>query len=136
MGTWSHGRRQVVRNGSMPEREVVTGIGPIKVQQPRVHDRRTPGEGRETFTSAILPPYLRKTRSMEDLIPWLYLKATHSADILHGVTPDGPRIQKQDRRVLNAETFAHCVNLPAVSREKPSPLKVFSPKRHVHDCRS
>lgn len=63
------GRRQVVRNGSMPEREIVTGIGPVKVKQPRVHDRRTPQEGREAFASAILPPYLRKTQSMEDLIP-------------------------------------------------------------------
>ena len=74
------GRRQVVRNGSMPEREIVTGIGPVKVKQPRVHDRRTPEEGREVFTSAILPPYLRKTRSMEDLIPWLYLKGVSSGD--------------------------------------------------------
>jgi transposase-like protein len=75
-----HGRRRVVRNGSMPEREIVTGIGPVRVKQPRVHDRRTPDEGRETFTSAILPPYLRKTRSMEDLIPWLYLKGVSTGD--------------------------------------------------------
>jgi transposase-like protein len=74
------GRRQVVRNGSMPEREIVTGIGPIKVKQPRVHDRRTIDEGREVFTSAILPPYLRKTRSMEELIPWLYLKGVSTGD--------------------------------------------------------
>ena len=67
------GRRQVVRNGFMPEREIVTGIGPVAVRQPRVHDRR-PRDQREKFTSAILPPYLRKTRSMEELIPWLYLK--------------------------------------------------------------
>ncbi|MFN0133996.1 MAG: IS256 family transposase [Phycisphaerales bacterium] len=73
------GRRQVVRNGSMPEREVVTGIGPVKVKQPRVHDRR-PEPDREKFTSAILPPYLRKTRSMEELIPWLYLKGVSSGD--------------------------------------------------------
>jgi putative transposase len=74
------GRRQVVRNGSLPEREVVTGIGPVKVRQPRVHDRRTPEQGGEKFTSAILPPYLRKTRSMEDLIPWLYLKGVSTGD--------------------------------------------------------
>lgn len=76
----AHGRRQVVRNGSMPQREIVTGIGPVKVKQPRVHDRRTPEEGREVFTSAILPPYLRKTRSMEELIPWLYLKGVSTGD--------------------------------------------------------
>jgi transposase-like protein len=75
-----HGRRRVVRNGFMPEREIVTGIGPVKVRQPRVHDHRPEGEGREKFTSAILPPYLRKARSMEDLIPWLYLKGVSTGD--------------------------------------------------------
>ena len=75
-----HGRRRVVRNGFMPEREIVTGIGPVRVKQPRVHDRRPPEQGGEKFTSAILPPYLRKTRSMEDLIPWLYLKGVSTGD--------------------------------------------------------
>lgn len=74
------GRRQVVRNGFMPQREIVTGIGPVKVKQPRVHDRRTQEEGREAFTSEILPPYLRKARSMEDLIPWLYLKGVSTGN--------------------------------------------------------
>ncbi|MCC6321134.1 MAG: IS256 family transposase [Phycisphaerales bacterium] len=78
--TDARGRRVVVRNGSLPEREVVTGIGPVKVKQPRVHDRRAPDEGRETFSSAILPPYLRKARSMEELIPWLYLKGVSTGD--------------------------------------------------------
>lgn len=73
------GRRRVVRNGFLPEREIVTGIGPVKVKQPRVHDRR-PADEREKFTSAILPPYLRKTRSMEELIPWLYLKGVSTGD--------------------------------------------------------
>src|SRR5512144_3143221 len=51
------GRRQVVRNGHLPERTIQTGIGDIKVRQPRVHDRRPPGQ-RETFTPAVLPRYL------------------------------------------------------------------------------
>src|SRR3954453_8144398 len=67
------GRQQVVRNGHRPERTIQTGIGPVEVKQPRVRDRR-PADERESFTSAILPPYLRKTRSLEGLIPWLYLK--------------------------------------------------------------
>jgi transposase-like protein len=75
----AEGRRQVVRNGSMPEREIVTGIGPVRVKRPRVHDRRPPG-AREAFTSAILPPYLRKTKSVEELIPWLYLKGVSTGD--------------------------------------------------------
>jgi putative transposase len=81
-----HGHRQVVRNGFMPEREIVTGIGPVKVRQPRVHDHRPEGAGREKFTSAILPPYLRKTRSMEDLIPWLYLKGVSTGDFSEALT--------------------------------------------------
>lgn len=73
------GRRQVVRNGYLPAREVLTGLGPVEVHQPRVRDRRPVGE-RETFASAILPPYLRKARSVEELIPWLYLKGVSTGD--------------------------------------------------------
>src|SRR5947208_7620951 len=67
------GRRQVVRNGHLPGRAIQTGIGAVEVQQPRVRDRR-PTDRREGFTSAILPPYLRKTKGLEGLPPWLYLK--------------------------------------------------------------
>lgn len=77
--TDARGRRQVVRNGTLPTREVLTGLGPIAVTQPRVHDRR-PVDEREKFTSKILPPYLRKTRSVEELIPWLYLKGISSGE--------------------------------------------------------
>ena len=73
------GHQQVVRNGHLPERTIQTGIGPVVVQQPRVRDRR-PADQREAFTSAILPPYLRKTRSLEGLIPWLYLKGVSTGD--------------------------------------------------------
>jgi transposase-like protein len=82
---WHHeccdaaGRRQVVRNGHLPERTISTGVGPVTVLQPRVHDRR-PAEQREKFCSAILPPYLRKTKSIEELIPWLYLKGVSTGD--------------------------------------------------------
>jgi len=73
------GRRQVVRNGHLPQRTITTGVGPVTVKQPRVHDRRPP-EQRGKFASAILPPYLRKTRSVEELIPWLYLKGVSTGD--------------------------------------------------------
>lgn len=73
------GRHQVVRNGSLPQRTILTGIGPVEVKQPRVQDRR-PADQREKFTSAILPPYLRKTKSIEELIPWLYLKGISTGD--------------------------------------------------------
>ena len=72
------GRRQVVRNGYLPQRSILTGLGPVEVQQPRVLDRR--GEEGEAFSSKILPPYLRKTRSLEELIPWLYLKGVSTGD--------------------------------------------------------
>jgi len=70
------GRRLVVRNGRMASRELQTGVGPITIEQPRVHDRR---EG-ERFTSAILPRYLRRAPSLEALIPWLYLKGVSTND--------------------------------------------------------
>jgi len=73
------GRRLVVRNGFLPEREILTGIGKVVVKQPRVRDRRPP-EQREYFTPAVLPKYLRKTKSMEELIPWLYLKGISTND--------------------------------------------------------
>ncbi|MCZ7648074.1 MAG: IS256 family transposase [Planctomycetota bacterium] len=73
------GHRVVVRNGYLPERTIQTGIGAVRVAQPRVEDRR-PSDEREPFTSKILPPYLRRTKSMEDLIPWLYLKGISTQD--------------------------------------------------------
>jgi transposase-like protein len=73
------GRRQVVRNGYLPERSITTGLGPVEVRQPRVHDRRR-GADVERFSSKILPPYLRKAKSVEELIPWLYLKGISTGD--------------------------------------------------------
>ena len=67
------GHRQVVRNGYAARRTVVTGVGPMDVKMPRAHDRRPP-QVRERFTSTLLPPYLRKAKAIDELIPWLYLK--------------------------------------------------------------
>ena len=73
------GKRLVVRNGHCPSREIQTGLGAVEVRRPRVNDRRVDEEGnRSQFTSKILPPYLRRTKSMEELIPWLYLKGISS----------------------------------------------------------
>lgn len=77
----AQGHRMVVRNGHLPEREIQTGIGPVQVRQPRVNDRRVDENGeRLRFSSEILPKYLRKTRSIEELIPWLYLKGISTGD--------------------------------------------------------
>ena len=72
------GRRLVVRNGYSPEREIVTSLGPIAVQQPRVRDKRRADE-REKFSSKLLPAYLRKTGTVEKFLPWLYLKGVSRA---------------------------------------------------------
>ena len=78
------GRRQVVRNGHLPARNITTGLGPVEVRQPRVRDRR-PGADVERFSSKILPPYLRKAKSVED-IDSLALSQRHQ----HGRLPRGP----------------------------------------------
>ncbi|WP_339637131.1 IS256 family transposase [uncultured Hyphomonas sp.] len=73
------GRARLVRHGHLPEREVMTGIGPVPVKVPRVPDRGV-GEDKVTFTPSILPRYLRKAKSVEDLLPWLYLKGVSTGD--------------------------------------------------------
>lgn len=74
------GNRQIVRNGYAPEREIQTGIGQVSVKAPRVADRRKDPGAKIRFTSAILPPYLRRTKSIEELLPWLYLKGISTGD--------------------------------------------------------
>jgi putative transposase len=68
------GRQRLVRHGHLPEREIMTGIGPVAVRAPRIRDRVGAGEERIAFSSAILPPYARRSKSLEVLIPILYLK--------------------------------------------------------------
>jgi transposase-like protein len=81
----AEGHRQVVRNGHLPKRTITTGVGLIEVEQPRVLDRRTRNEA-DPFSSKILPPYLRKTKSLEELIPWLYLKGVSTGDFNEALT--------------------------------------------------
>jgi putative transposase len=74
------GRQRVVRHGHLPEREIMTGIGPVTVRQPRVRDREASEGERIRFSSSILPPYARRTKSLEVLIPILYLKGISTGD--------------------------------------------------------
>ena len=74
------GRRRLVRHGHLPEREIMTGIGPVAVRCPRVRDRGDEGCERIRFSSAILPPYARRSKSLEVLIPILYLKGISTGD--------------------------------------------------------
>ena len=71
------GHMQVVRNGYLPEREILTGLGPVKVKVPKVRDKSRQGI---KFNSALLPPYLRKTKAIEEVLPWLYLKGISTGD--------------------------------------------------------
>jgi putative transposase len=74
------GRRRLVRHGHLPERAIATGIGPVAVRAPRVRDRGGPDGERIRFNSAILPPYARRSKSLEVLIPILYLKGISTGD--------------------------------------------------------
>jgi len=74
------GRRRFVRHGHLPERMIQTGIGTVEVRQPRVRDRGPSGHDGLGFSPSILPKYARRTKSLEALIPWLYLKGISSGD--------------------------------------------------------
>ena len=74
------GRRRLVRHGHLPAREIMTGIGPVAVRCPRVRDRVSEGAERIRFSSAILPPYARRSKSLEVLIPVLYLKGISTGE--------------------------------------------------------
>jgi putative transposase len=76
------GRQRVVRNGYLPERTIQTGLGDIDVKAPRVRDRAKEIK----FSSAILPPYLRRTKTIEELLPWLYLKGVSTGDFSEALT--------------------------------------------------
>lgn len=85
------GRQAIVRNGYLPEREVQTGIGALRVKVPRVRDRSRAGV---RFHSALLPPYIRRSKSLEALLPWLYLKGVSTGDFSEALQallgPDAP----------------------------------------------
>jgi putative transposase len=79
--TTEEGRQRLVRHGHMPERTIQTGIGPVEVRQPRVRDRAGKSSERIRFTSAILPPYARRTKSLDALLPALYLRGISTGDM-------------------------------------------------------
>ncbi|QEG40470.1 IS256 family transposase [Roseimaritima ulvae] len=78
--TDEQGRRLVVKNGALPEREILTGAGSIPVRQGRVRDNDPDRNRRVTFSPSVLPSYLRKTAAIEELIPWLFLKGISTGD--------------------------------------------------------
>jgi putative transposase len=79
--TDDQGHRLAVRNGYLPERELLTGVGPLLVRKPRIDDRKLRQEAKgEPFTSSILPRYVRRVPSIDNLIPALYLKGISTGD--------------------------------------------------------
>jgi transposase-like protein len=100
-------RQRVVRNGYQPERTIQTGIGEVPVKAARVRDR----QGTIKFSSSILPRYLRRTRSLEELLPWLYLKGLSTGDFSSALTA----LLGQDAPGLSATTISR---LKAVWKEE------------------
>src|SRR6201994_2605538 len=74
------GHQRVVRHGHLPEREIMTGIGPVAIRQPRVRDREAAEGERIRYSPSILPRYARRSKSLEVLIPVLYLKGLSTGD--------------------------------------------------------
>jgi putative transposase len=77
------GRQAAVRNGYLPQRTVMTGIGSVEIQVPKVRDRSERGI---KFNSRLLPPYLKRSQSVEELLPWLYLKGVSTGDFSKALT--------------------------------------------------
>lgn len=96
-----HGHQLVVRNGYLPEREIQTGIGPVKVRVPKIRDKS--GKGIK-FNSTLLPPYLRKTRSVEEVLPWLYLKGISTGDFKEALQA----LLGNDAKGLSSSTISRC----------------------------
>ena len=112
------GLRRVVRHGHLPEREVMTGIGPVGVRQPRVRDRGAADDaGRIRFTPAILPPYARRSRSLEVLIPILYLKGISTGDFEETLAA----LLGKDAPGLSASTIARLKEVWLLAPKPPPP---------------
>ena len=93
------GRQLVVRNGYLPEREIMTGLGPVEIEVPKTRDRS--GQGNH-FRSALLPPYIKRTRSVETVLPWLYLKGISTGDFGEALAA----LLGEDARGLSAGTIS------------------------------
>jgi transposase-like protein len=123
------GHRRVVRHGHLPEREVMTGIGPVAVRQPRVRDREAGAEdpARIRFRPSILPPYARRSKSLEMLIPILYLKGISTGDFEEALAA----LLGKDAPGLSASTIARLKEV-WVDEHKRWNERDLSAKRYVY----
>ena len=118
------GHKQIVRNGYLPAREIQTGIGPVTVKVPKIRDKS--GQGIK-FNSTLLPPYLRKTRAIEEALPWLYLKGISTGDFkesLHALFGN-------DAKGLSPSTISRLKSIWEKEHETWS-RRSFKNKRYVY----
>ena len=101
------GRQRVVRHGHLPQREIMTGIGPVAVRQPRVRDREAAEGERVRYSPSIVPAYARRSKSLEVLIPVLYLKGISSGDFEEALAA----LVGKDAPGLSASTIARLKEL-------------------------
>lgn len=118
------GRQLVVRNGYLPEREIQTGIGPVTVKVPKVRDKSKQGI---KFNSALLPPYLRKTKSVEEVLPWLYLKGISTGDFHEALQA----LLGSNAKGLSASTISRCKRVWEEEHDVWS-RRSFEQKRYVY----
>jgi transposase-like protein len=116
-------RQRVVRNGYLPERTIQTGIGSVAVKGPRARDRK----GEIKFSSSILPAYLRRTRSIDELLPWLYLKGLSTGDFSEALSA----LLGSDAPGLSAATISRLKEVWKVEQESWS-KRDLSGKRFVY----
>ena len=123
------GRQRVVRHGHLPEREIMTGIGPVAAQQPRVRDREAATEGASPvkFRPTILPPYARRSKSLEVLIPVLYLRGISTGDFEEALAA----LLGKDAPNLSASTIARLKDGWSEEHRKWS-ARDLSAKRYVY----
>lgn len=118
------GRQLVVRNGYLPEREIQTGIGLVTVKVPKIRDKSNQGI---KFNSALLPPYLRKTKSIEEVLPWLYLKGISTGDFQEALQA----LLGANAKGLSASTISRCKRVWEEEHDVWSRRR-FEQKRYVY----
>lgn len=100
------GRALVVRNGRRPARTIVTGSGTIEVEAPRVNDKRVIDGARQRFTSKILPPYMRRSPKVDEVLPILYLRGLSTGDFREAI----PALLGEDAAGLSSTTITRLTN--------------------------
>ena len=116
-GVTEDGKVSVIRNGYLPKLEILTGIGPVSVRIPKV--RSKDGEAL-TFRSVLVPPYVRKTRSLEAALPWLYLKGVSNGEMGEALKV----LVGQDAQGLSQPVLSHVLSVSG-------PMNISIGERHL-----